>query len=261
MGTGTATTDTVLVTGASAGIGRALAREFAARGHDLVLVARRGELRTAHGRRVEALALDLLGPDAPWRVLAETRSRGLDVGILVNNAGVAEGGRLAESDPRHLARMLQLNVSVLTVLTRLYLDDLLARGRGRILNLSSLAAYQPLPLLAVYAASKAYILSFTEALAEELRGTGVTATALCPGITDTDLAEGAWQAPFGKEGLPPFLVMSPEEVARAGYRACMAGVVTEVPGPANAWAAAVAQWQPRWLARAFWGFVSRQGGR
>ena len=129
------------------------------------------------------------------------------------------------------------------------------RGNGRVLNVSSLGAFQPVPGLAVYAATKAYVLSFTEALSEELRGTGVTVSALCPGVTDTDMVSGASQQ--AKIDVPPGLAMTPEAVAQAGYRACMAGRVIEVPGVANELVANWARLQPRWLVRGIAGFFGR----
>ena len=256
-----------LVTGASAGIGRELAKVFAAHGHDLAIVARNeerleefaAELRASFGRRVEVVPQDLTRPGAPSRVVEEIERRGLGIEILVNNAGVARSGRFQDLSVEDLEDLLQLNVSAATTLTRLCVAAFLERGRGRVLNVCSLAGFQPLPLLAVYAASKAYLLSFTEALAEELRGSGVTVTALCPGLTRTQMTEETWLAPFGRERLPDFIVSSAPDVARAGYWACLRGVVTEVPGAANAWYAAWSRLQPRWLARSLWGIASRQG--
>lgn len=211
---------TALVTGASSGIGYELARLLAADRHDLVLVARRGarladladEVRAQHGVTVKILPKDLTDPAAPGGLAAKLETDGLDVDVLVSSAGVAVRGPFAESDLRAQLELIQVNVVALTNLTRQLLPGMVARGRGRILNVASTAAFQPGPLAAVYHASKAYVLSFSEALAKELEGTGVTVTALCP----------------GEDGL-----MSPAEIAVAGYRALVQGEAVEIPGFKN----------------------------
>jgi hypothetical protein len=184
-----------LVTGASAGIGAAFARALRARGERLVLVARRAERLEALARElggteaVTAIPLDLVSPGAAARLSAEVRQRGLEVELLVNCAGAGFTGSFHRQDEEALRAMVQLNVGAVVELTRAFLPGMVERQRGRIVNVASNAAFQPIPFHAVYAASKAFVLSFTEALAEELRGTGVRVQALCPGITDTEFLE------------------------------------------------------------------------
>ena len=230
-----------LVTGASSGIGRELAICCAAGGHDLVLVARHEdvlralavELEARHGAASLVLPLDLARPEAPGELHRELERRSLAIDVLVNNAGFAIHGPLAGADLTAASELMQVNMVALTLLTRLFLPGMLARGRGRIMNVASTAAFQPGPYMAIYYASKAYVLSFTHALAEELRGTGVTATTLCPGPTTT-----GFQARAGLRGVPLFtrsilLSGSAAEVAAAGYRAMMAGKREIVPGFRN----------------------------
>jgi len=192
-------TKTALITGASFGIGLELARIFAREGHNLVLVARSGdrlrqlaaELEKAHGTRSLILTTDLSDPGAPAYVFDQTGRAGIFVDFLVNNAGFGQYGLFADSDLEECLRQIQLNVSTLTHLTRLYVAEMIAHGSGRILNVASTAAFQPGPLMAVYFATKAYVLHFSEALANELEGTGVTVTCLCPGATATEFHKRA----------------------------------------------------------------------
>jgi short-subunit dehydrogenase len=254
--TGRSDGGTALVTGASGGIGHAVARQLAARGFDLVVVARRrSELeqladacRRDHGVAVTVMPADLLAPAAPRQLVDALGGRPIDV--LVNNAGLLELGRVAEIDVERLERMVQLNVEVLASLSRRILTGMIERGRGHILNVASTSAFQPVPGLSLYAASKAFVLSFSESLSEELKGTGVTVTALCPGFTDTDMLEVV--------DVPRFLVSDPEEVARAGVDACLAGQVVVVPGLSNRLGASLVQLYPRWLVRAVGGLIGRR---
>jgi uncharacterized protein len=227
----------ILITGASGGIGAELAREFAARGHDLILVARSesalaalsATLRSQYGAAVRPIAMDLSGPGAAERLWEEADAGNGAVDVLVNNAGVGVYGPLAQADPRALASMIELNVATLTALTRLALPDMLRRKSGRILNVASLAAYQPGgPGMAAYYASKAYVLSFTKGLAAELRGSGVTVTALCPGPVKTDFEKrfGAAQARMYRTSAGP----DAAAVARAAYHGLMRGRTVVVPG-------------------------------
>ena len=182
---------TALITGASSGIGFELAGICAARGHDLVLVARREgtlldlarTLTREHGVRAEAIAADLSHPDVAAAVVDRTSALGLDVDILVNNAGFGLYGPFSETSLDTEVEMIQLNITSLTALTKLLLPGMLERRAGRILNVASTASFFPGPLMAVYYATKAYVLSFSEAISNELEGTGVTVTALCPGPT------------------------------------------------------------------------------
>jgi hypothetical protein len=237
---------TALVTGASSGIGRDLARLLAADGYDVVLVARRADALEAlaaelGGARV--LAADLADPAAPAKLAAEVP----DVDVLVNNAGVGDYGPFAEADLAKTLGMLQLNVAALTELTRRYLPGMLERGNGRVLNVASTAAFQPGPLMAVYYATKAYVLSFSEAVAEEVRGRGVTVTALCPGPTASGFQAGAGmeESRLVKGRRLP----TSEQVARAGYRAMRRGRVVAVVGVGNRFLAASVRLSPRFLIR------------
>ncbi len=226
---------TVLITGASSGIGLELARLFARDGYDLVIVARRREvlqrvaqeLQVACNVSVTAVAKDLAMPGAAEELVEELRREGLHLDALVNNAGFATYGRFTETDLATELQLMQLNMVTLTALTKLLLPDMLARGEGKILNVASTAAFQPGPLMAVYYASKAYVLSFSEALANELRGTGVTVTALCPGIT-----RSGFQARAGLEDsrLLRMGLMDAATVAHIGYRGLMRNHTVVIPG-------------------------------
>jgi short-subunit dehydrogenase len=227
-----------LITGASDGIGRELAWCFARRGHRLVLVARSeeklerlaGEISSAHGVRVSCIAQDLSVADGALKVRNKVRQSGLAIDVLVNNAGVGTFGLFAEGDIERELRMMQLNMVSLTALTKLFLPEMLQRRRGRILNVASTAAFQPGPLMAVYYASKAYVLSFSEALANELKGTGVTASVLCPGPTSSGFQHRA-----GMDSSRLFRrgVMSARDVAEVAYRGLMKGKTTIIPGWRN----------------------------
>jgi uncharacterized protein len=237
---------TALVTGASGGIGAELARLLAADGHDMVLVARRADALEAlatelGGARV--LVADLADSAAPAKLAAEVP----DVDVLINNAGVGDYGPFADADLAKTLGIVQLNVASLTELTHRYLPGMLERGRGQILNVASTAAFQPGPLMAVYSATKAYVLSFTEAVAEEVRGRGVTVTALCPGPTRSDFFAGAGMEQsrlvLGRQ-LP-----SAAGVARAGYRALRRGRVVTVVGLTNRLLAISVRFTPRAVVR------------
>jgi len=184
-----------LVTGASSGIGAAFARALHRRGERLILVARRVDrleaLAAELGGRHEVIAADLAAPDAAGRLLEAVESRGLVVDLLVNNAGLGHTKAFADEPIEAVRSMIDLNVRALTELTHAFLPGMRSRGRGRIVNVASNAAFQPVPYLTVYAATKAYVLSFTEGLAEELRGSGVKVQALCPGVTATEFLEVA----------------------------------------------------------------------
>lgn len=227
-----------VITGASAGVGRALATVFAQNGHDLLLVARSedklaqaaGELESRYGISCEYLAADLTDPDAPALVHDAATLGGRDVDVLVNNAGVLHEGAFTCVDlDRHLS-LVSLNITATTSLAHLFLTTMLKQGRGRIVNLGSTSGFLPVPALATYAASKAYLLSFSEALWMETRGTGVSVTAACPGFTETEMIsthEG------GSLRLPLVPNLSVEEVAAQTYEATMAGRPVLIIGAAN----------------------------
>jgi short-subunit dehydrogenase len=248
----TAGRKTALITGASFGIGMELARIFAREGYSLVLVARSGdklrqlasELEKSHGTRSLILAVDLTEPGASAYVLDQTTRADIQVDVLVNNAGFGQYGYFAENDLEECLRQIQLNVTTLTHLTRLYLPAMVERKSGRILNVASTAAFQPGPLMAVYFATKAYVLHFSEALANELHGTDVTVTCLCPGPTATEFAK---RANITDLRLLKFGSMDAHTVAEDGYRALMAGKPVVISGFKNWLVAQSVRFSPRRL--------------
>jgi uncharacterized protein len=254
----------VLVTGASAGIGRELARVFASRGYDLILAARSREtiaalakeLIATHGVDVKSLPVDLSVSGAAQSMFDGLEQSGVSVDILVNNAGVLFEGDFSSITLEDHLRLMQINVVAPTSLTRLFLPSMLQRRSGRILNVASTAAFIPVPRLAAYAAAKAYVLSLTEALSEELRGTGVTATALCPGFTDTSMTRASRIA----KAVPAVMFMSAAAVAEEGVAACLGGETICVPGVANWALTSGAPILPRRLVRMVSGLMTA-GGR
>jgi short-subunit dehydrogenase len=229
---------TALITGASTGIGAELARVFARHGHELVLVARNqerlsqvsSELEKEFKMKSRVLALDLSDPDAPARLYEELAGDRVEIDILVNNAGFGLRGAFASTDFGREAEMIRLNVTALTHLTKLFLPDMLARRRGKILNVASTAAFVPGPLMAVYYATKAYVLSFSEALAAEVKGSGVSVTVLCPGPTRTQ-----FEVTAGTSNTRLFrkAVMDAPTVARVAYDGLMNGRTVVIPGFRN----------------------------
>lgn len=259
------TRETALITGASAGIGASLARQFAKGGFDLVLVARSADKLKALARDLEAdhavtvtvMPADLAVPGAPKVLFDAVAKKKLAIDILVNNAGVMEMGAFAAITPERHQELIALNVATLTDMTARFLAPMVERGRGRILNVASIAAFQPIPVLATYAATKAFVLSLTESLSEELKGKGVSVTALCPGITDTNMVASAVEANPAAAQLPSFLIGDVDDVAAQGYAACMAGEVIRVPGAMNLMATIAARAAPKWAVRAITGAVGR----
>jgi short-subunit dehydrogenase len=229
-----------LVTGASSGIGRELAQVLAREGHDLILVARRepelkalaDDLASRFGAESTIITADLSLPDAARVVHDAVTAAGQLVDILVNNAGFGGHGRYVETSAVDEHRMLAVNVVALTELTKAFVPEMAARGRGRILNVASTAAFQPGPFMAIYYASKAYVLSFTAALGEELAGTGVTATALCPGVVPSGFQDAAGlgdDAPLVRSRA----AKPADFVAQAGYDGMMRGKRIVIPGVLN----------------------------
>ncbi len=236
MTRGHATTGTTaLITGASSGIGYEFARVFAHRGHNLVLVARdaqrlerlASELRAVHPISVKVIAKDLSVPTSAEEIYAEMQRESIPVEILVNNAGVIVYGNFAETDLAKDMQLIQVNLLTLTQLTKLFLKDMVRRGSGKIMNVGSIGSFTPSPMNAVYSATKAYVLSFSEAIAEELRDTGVTVTALCVGAAKTELQK---RAQMDTVFLLNF-AMRADAVAEIGYRGMMKGKRIVVPGP------------------------------
>jgi short-subunit dehydrogenase len=253
----------VLITGASSGIGYELAKLFARDHHDLVLVARSADKLAQvatelqpHGVTVKTIALDLATPLAAKFLFDRLQSEATSVDILINNAGFGAYGEFAQMPEEEILSQIQLNISALTQLTRLFLPPLLQRRAGKIMNVASTAAFQPGPLMAVYYASKAYVLSFSEAIANELRGSGVTVTCFCPGATHTGFAKRA-----GTEKSRLFKqvgAMSAENVARDGYRALMAGRTVAISGAHNWLLAQSVRFAPRKLATAISRWVAEK---
>jgi short-subunit dehydrogenase len=226
---------TALITGGSSGIGLALAKEIAAHGHDIVLVARHrdsleaaaGVIEGKYGVRADVIPADLRLADAADKIYENISNQRLEIGILVNNAGFGLGGEFLETDLQREVEMIQVNVTAVTQLTKIFAAGMVRRRNGRIMNVASTAAFQPGPLMAVYYATKAYVLSFSQAVAEELRNTGVTVTALCPGATATDFADTAEISNnrlFTRLG-----VADADNVARYGYKAMMRGERIAIP--------------------------------
>lgn len=236
-----------LITGASQGIGLEFARLFAVEDWDLIILARdetrlkevAKDLSARHGVKVKVLAKDLSRIETPREIFDELQREGIFVSALVNNAGFAFQGPFAEIDLQKHLDLTQVNITSLVQLTHLFLQPMLARREGRILNVASTAAFQPGPFMAMYYASKAFVYSFSSALTEELRGSGVTVTALCPGLTKSEFHNRA-QAKRSK-ALP---MMEASEVAKIGYRAMVSGKPRVIAGTLNKITAAIAKTLP-----------------
>ncbi|MDZ7800931.1 MAG: SDR family oxidoreductase [Trueperaceae bacterium] len=242
---------TTMITGASSGIGRELARAFARRGHDLILTARttsrleelREELRQAHGSDVTTITADLAREDGPRALLRALNDAGHEVDVLVNNAGVANPGAFDEVPLEEVLAEVRLDVVAVTHLARALLPGMRRRGRGGVMNVASTAAFQPGPGMAVYYASKAFVLHLSEALAEEVRGSGVRVTALCPGPTVSEFHARADMEETRLVRLVP--MQDAAHVAEAGVRAFERGQHVFVPGTSNRAGARLARLAPR----------------
>jgi uncharacterized protein len=232
------TSPTVLITGASSGIGRELAHLFASDRYRLVLVARNrsalhqlsDDLRSRYGVEARVSPSDLAHPSAPSDLYQELQEAGIVLDVLVNNAGFGGSGPFAETDWNNEAEMIQVNIVAVTHLTKLFLPQICSR-RGKLLNVASVAAFLPGPYTAIYYASKAFVLHFTEALAEELSGSGVTVTCLCPGPVETNFHKRAHVGGSSRAYGPLF--MDVREVARAGYEGMKQGKRVVIPGWKN----------------------------
>ena len=238
----TAEKKTALVTGASSGIGLAFAKLLAQEGYDLVLVARsedklrslQEELIEKHGIQAFVFSHDLTEPDAPQTLFEQIQQNNLSVCMLINNAGFGDYGEFVESDWPKQQAMIALNVMALSHLSHLFLPGMIQRGAGGILNVASTAAFQPGPLMSVYFATKAYVLSFSEAIAAEVEGTGVNVSVLCPGPTQSNFAQAAEMGKVAEQdGLSSDKLPSAEEVAKYGYEALQKGQVVAVHGTVN----------------------------
>ncbi len=243
---------TALITGASSGIGLELTTLFAQNGVNLVLVARNRErletlatdLRSKFGVTVTVIAQDLAQPTAPETIIWELQSQEIAVDFLVNNAGTQVYGPIQETDVSRQLALIQVNLTALTHLTLLLLPEMLKRGSGRILNVASTGGFAPAPLNAIYCATKAYVLSFSEAIARDLEHTGVSVTCLCPGPTRTDFAR---RASIEDTRLFRLSSMDARRVAQAGYTGMMKGKTTIVPGLFNKLMALSIRFTPRRL--------------
>ena len=255
---------TALITGASAGLGVELAKLFAADGHDVVLVARRkerldavaAELTTKHNVKAYTISADLMKPEAPGAIVSEVKRLGLEIDSLVNNAGFGSLGNFHALDVEKEVGQVQCNVTALVALTGAFLPGMVARRRGRVLNIGSMAGFQAGPTMATYYATKAFVNNFTEALWYELRGTGVTATVSCPGPITTEFFQAS-------AALPPRLLvpMTAEAVARDAYRAMQAGRPLAIPGLLNRLVAASGPWTPRFVMRPLVAFLLKPPSR
>jgi len=255
---------TTLITGASGGIGYELARLFARDHHDLVLVARNGDklLKVAgefetHGVHVKTVPLDLGQPPAARFLFDQLQREGIAIENLINNAGFGAFGEFVRIPEEDILGQIQLNITALTELTRLFLPPMVARRRGRVMNVASTAGFQPGPLMAVYYATKAYVISFSEAIANELRDSGVTVTCFCPGATHTGFAEraGIQNSRLFKQ----FGAMNVAGVAQDGYRALMDGRTLSISGAHNWLLAESTRFAPRKLVTSISRWVAEKG--
>ena len=244
-----------LVTGASSGLGYDFCHLLAREGYDLVVVARREELlkelaesiQEKYGRMVSVIPMDLTEENAAEKLHQSISERELKINILINNAGVGRFGKFHEMDDQENENMIKLNILSLTSLTRLFVKDMVEAGNGRVLNVASLAAFQPAgPKFAVYYASKAYVLSFTRSLRAELKGTGVSITALCPGPTETEFGDDDDVQSTRMFNILP--TTSSQQVVEAGYKALMKNKATVVPGFMNKLMAIGGELPPRQIA-------------
>jgi uncharacterized protein len=251
---------TGLVTGASSGIGKSIAEQLAKHGFDLIITARNTEELEAIAREwrqkyevgVTAIHSDLAQIDGAQKLFDAVKARGLSVDYLVNNAGVGVFGRFREANLDEIVGMLRLNMVALTTLTKLFLEQVIA-GRGKIMNVASMAAFVPGPYMANYFATKAYVLSFSQALGEELKGTGVTVTALCPGVTQSNFFDQArmHHSRMVRKNLP-----TSDDVARAGFRAMQRGKAIYIPGFWDRVTIHGLRLVPRWLVTTIAGMVA-----
>jgi len=247
-----------LITGASEGIGFEFCKVLASKGYNIILVARTLEklqnaaktLERSFDIETQVISSDLAAPNAAQNLFAEVLSRNISVALLVNNAGLLFNGFFTDIELAGQEKLLQCNVVALTSLSHLFANDMLQRGSGRIVNLASTAAWMAIPNQTIYAASKAYVLSFSHALADEMRasGSGVTVTVVCPSYTDTKMLDNPDQG--GVMKIPNAMILSPEYVARKGIEACLAGKQTCIPGLSNKIGMAVIQLFPKmWVTK------------
>ena len=257
--------ETVLVTGASMGIGEALVRRFARAGHDLVIVARSADklealaekLSQDHGTKVVTIVSDLSRDGEVAKLAASLKRRKISIDILVNNAGINNQGHFEKMPSSDQQAIIRLNVAATTEMMSYFIPPMVERGHGRVLNIASTSAFLPIPFMATYAASKAYLLSLTESVSEELRDSGVTVSALCPGVTATPMMEEM------SSKNPQFVkaigstVLDVNDVADAGYNTCIRGKVVTVPGRVNLMTTLSSRAMPKWMTRRVSGLMGR----
>ncbi len=256
---------TALITGASSGIGAELARQFAANGHDVILVARSKDKLDALAAQVEAefgtaahvFAKDLFSDTAAAELHDEIGDAGLHVDILVNNAGMANFGPFLERGIDDLMPLVDLNVRALVRLTHMFLPAMVARGSGGVLNVASVAGLQPTPGFAIYGATKAFVVSLTESLSEELRGSGVRVVALCPGLVDTPLVDKVAEHSEAAQKVPRGMLLEASKVAEQGYAALQKNDVISVAGIAYQAVTSWMRYSPRWMARRAMGITNK----
>ncbi|MGM0881330.1 MAG: SDR family NAD(P)-dependent oxidoreductase [Bacillota bacterium] len=243
---------TVLITGVSGGIGKELADRFAKGGHNIVLVARSEskivelaqEYRKKYGIQATVIAKDVAAPGVPEEIFTELKEKGITLDYLVNNAGFGLFGTFMETDMEQEVNMIDVNIKALTVMTKLFLPDMVKRGQGGVMNVASLVGFFPGPMMSVYYATKAYVLSFTEALANEVSGTGVTVTALCPGLTSTGFVD---RSGMGASKMLKGAIMEAGQVAEEGYRGFLRGKTLIMPGARNRFIAFMPRLLPRMM--------------
>lgn len=241
---------TVLITGVSGGIGKELADRFAKGGHNIVLVARSEgkildlaqEYQNKYGIQATVIAKDVAAPGVPEEIFNELKEKKIVVDYLINNAGFGLFGTFMETDMEQEINMIDINIKSLTVMTKLFLPDMIKRGHGGVMNVASLVGFFPGPMMSVYYATKAYVLSFTEALENEVSGTGVTVTALCPGLTSTGFVD---RSGMGASKMVRGTIMEAGQVAEGGYRGFLRGKTLIMPGARNRFIAFMPRLLPR----------------
>jgi len=240
-----------VISGASAGIGKALSYAFAQRGHNLILIARTrnkleqlaDSLESQYGVKVQLIVHDLTQPEAPKEIFDKVQQQALEVDILINNAGVGVGGALLDNNAVDEMNLIQINITALTMMCKYFAETMAKQGGGKIVNIASTAAFQPGPYLNTYYASKAYVLSFSEALRIELKSKNITVTTICPGATETEFFESAKMVSTNLAKSP--LMMSAKQVAEFTYKATDKGRAVAVPGVINSLMAFLVRFTPR----------------
>ncbi len=257
---------TALITGASSGIGRELACVFAEHGYNLVVVARNAcalqtlaeELYDAYGTTATVLPKDLAKASAPQQIFKALQADGIHIDVLVNNAGFGAFRNFADTPLSRVTGMIAVNVAALTELCHLFAGPMIEQREGRILNVASVASFNPTPNAAVYGATKAFVLSLSEALSEELKPHGVTVTALCPGLTETGFSKAATGKTGANPAVPDFMKLDAKQVAREGFDALHAGEVVKINGIAYQLGVEWLRYTPRFVARTVGGMFGKQ---